>query len=83
LDEEIAANGIKVFPNPATEVVSIIVGRELVGTPYSVIDNLGRIILSEIFSSEATSLNISDLPAGVYTIRYGGKNQKNLTIVKY
>jgi hypothetical protein len=83
LAEEIAANGIKVFPNPATDVVSIIVGRELVGTVYSVIDNLGRIVRSEIFSSESSSLIISDLPAGAYTIRYGVKKPKNLTIVKY
>jgi len=82
LAEEIAANGIKVFPNPATDVVSSIVSRELVGTVYSVIDNLGRIVCSGNFLSESLSLNISDLPAGTYTIRYGVRSQKNISIVK-
>jgi hypothetical protein len=83
LAEEIAVNGIKVFPNPATNVVSIVVGRELVGTVYSVIDNLGRIIRSGNFLSESSSLNISDQPSGAYTIRYGGKNHKSHSFVKY
>jgi hypothetical protein len=82
LTEEIAANSIKIFPNPATDVVSIIVSRELVGTVYSVIDKLGRIVRSGNFLSESSSLNISDLPAGTYTIRYGVRSQKNISIVK-
>ncbi len=77
-----AADGIKVYPNPAADFVTIQVNASLLGTSYTLVDKLGRHVLSGTFKLESTSLTISDLSAGMYTLIYGERNHQSLKLMK-
>jgi large repetitive protein len=64
-------NSIKIYPNPASEVlfVETINNAILLGTRYEVIDMWGRILVSGTLNTNLETLNISNLPAANYTLR--------------
>lgn len=68
-----AARFIQLFPNPAAGQITI----EQQGTArlhIRILDMTGKNVRSEISSDEKTTLNISDLPAGVYQVFIQGEN---------
>ncbi len=67
--DEQASAALSVFPNPATD-------RLTVTAPVSaasavVIDALGRTVQTAVLVNGTTTLEVSQLPAGVYTLRVG------------
>ena len=62
---------IQVYPNPATDLLTISVGDASPCQPLSVtvIDVMGREVLAETVSASEMSLDVSHLPSGVYFIR--------------
>lgn len=64
-----------IFPNPATNQVSI----EYSGTPFEnysfeILDQLGRIVVSENQFESAFNVNTNSLPIGIYTYRFLGNS---------
>lgn len=60
-------DGIKVYPNPSDKIVNIEVElRELINTPYSILNNYGNIIKQGIIKSK--SFRIQRLNPGVYNL---------------
>jgi photosystem II stability/assembly factor-like uncharacterized protein len=89
IDERmINENGVKVFPTPARDVVHLILPGAVVNKEGVVsIHSLDGRLLQSTKLSGATSmrLNVSKLPAGVYTLRITSKTQminKVITIAK-
>ncbi len=66
-DNTIASDRIIIFPNPASEFISISTVRknELIES-FRIFDQLGRVVKSEIYSDETT--NIRELKSGLYFI---------------
>ncbi|HZH95894.1 MAG TPA: T9SS type A sorting domain-containing protein, partial [Flavisolibacter sp.] len=81
-------NAVKVFPTPARDVVHLILPGAVVNKEGVVsIHSLDGRLLQSTRLSGATSmrLNVSKLPAGVYTLRITSKTQminKVITIAK-
>jgi len=67
--EETAASTLKLFPNPADNQITFSISDNMINSPYSVIDNQGRVILSGIADSKNTILNINSLVPGNYILR--------------
>lgn len=82
LNEATAENSVKLYPNPATDKLTIHLTEELLSTTKSieVYDALGKIVKAIPVSSVQTSINVSDLATGVYTCRL--INSSNHTIIK-
>lgn len=60
-------NAFKVFPNPASDIITIEVHnpiREI--NQVSIYNSIGKLILS---ANQLTNINVSDLPQGLYFIR--------------
>ena len=68
---EMAETMIQVYPNPATDLLTISVGDASQCMPLSVvvIDVMGRVVLAETVSATEMSLDVSHLPSGIYFIR--------------
>lgn len=71
LDEN-ALNSVKIYPNPAQEVLHF--SGSIENESVSVSDMSGKVLMT---GTTASSLNISALDAGVYTVRFeNGSQQK-------
>jgi hypothetical protein len=67
---------VKIFPNPANDVINIaVLGGADQSTTYSITDNLGRAVKQGQFNgNNVAKVNIHDLAGGLYQVRvvYGG-----------
>ena len=62
---------IQVYPNPATDLVTIRIDEALPDKPFSIVvmDVMGRKMLSESHASSQSIFDVSQWPSGVYAIR--------------
>jgi len=82
---EIGSSSIKVFPNPATDVVNITVSNDI--STVQVMNYLGMVVYSENIAQEKTiMLNTSRYSAGNYLVRFvtnsGQTLIKKMVIIK-
>ncbi len=82
LNEALAENSVSIYPNPASDRLTVNLTEELFSTTTSieVYDALGKIVKVVSVSSEQTSINIGDFASGVYTCRL--ITSSNQTIIK-
>lgn len=82
VEEPVAANLWKLYPNPASETITIdfltMPSEELI----QIYNITGQLTKSIIASNERTVINISGLAAGVYCIRFKNLNQRVLKFIK-
>ncbi len=69
------------YPNPATDIVTIQADGPIHGGQISVMDALGRTLKTEAIpeASEAHTLNLNGLPAGIYFIGVETEKGKRYT----
>lgn len=76
----VAGGGVKVFPNPARNLVQIVLRSEQRSSvTIQLVDNLGRVILErneDVFhGSNTLKIGLNNIPAGTYSLRVvDGKN---------
>lgn len=80
--ESFKVNNVKVYPNPATDEITIVLPQPLQNTEYTVYDMTGRVILNGIFNGTSTSVDISVLQAATYTIKIDSKSIKPFVVIK-
>ncbi len=60
---------VKIFPNPATDMIKIDVAPELMGAGYVLTDQAGRTVMRGKLEGTVTGVDIRKLPAGIYFIK--------------
>jgi hypothetical protein len=70
--ENIAANDVKVFPNPASDIVHI---ANAANSNIVVCDVLGKVVISESSITNDFNLNVSALAKGNYVLKIMNGNQ--------
>jgi hypothetical protein len=73
---------ISVFPNPATDLITVKADNKMIGSTFIVTDKTGRQVLTGKLNNETTTLNISELPAGVYFFEIGNQKRQTFKVVK-
>ena len=66
-----------IFPNPVSDNI-IIQHKNDINTNYEILNLLGIKVLSGEFSGENTTINISQLPQGMYFLKIGNDVRKFL-----
>jgi len=66
---------LKVFPNPANNVVTISVNN-LSNQPVVITNTSGQIVYQQILQQPTTTIDISQWASGVYVVRYAGVVKK-------
>ena len=76
-------NLFSVYPNPAQTVINVKADSKLIGEPYTVIDNTGRIVLSGKIASENTIIELGSLSNGVYMFNVANNMKQQFKILKH
>ncbi|MDP4210544.1 MAG: GDSL-type esterase/lipase family protein [Bacteroidota bacterium] len=76
IDSKTVIRGIKVFPNPAFDVVNVLSDNISANTGYSISDLSGKTVLSGRLKNGRDKINISMLSAGTYTLAIGNECTK-------
>jgi hypothetical protein len=63
-------NAIIVYPNPSQAYINIEMPEELISTKYDIINCLGSVVLSNNIKQKKEVIEISNLPNGVYFIKF-------------
>lgn len=80
---EIEASEIRIYPNPASNFVTISGDKSVIGKEYTVLDLTGRLIITGSVTSENTTISIEDLPAGMYYLNLRDVNGSVFKILKH
>lgn len=73
---------IKVFPNPASDEIIIESQNDLIGSDYTIFDQLGRLLLTGKLIGLDTKVGIKQLSAGLYYLQIGGQNKQTFKLIK-
>jgi plastocyanin len=79
LDQEPLQPVFVLYPNPAIDQISI--KTQIIGSPYRIADQAGKISLSGILNETTSTIDISHLPAGMYIFQTG-QNDVNFPFIK-
>lgn len=71
-----------VFPNPANDLITVKVNSINIGSTYIITDALGKTVASGKLTAESSSINISELSAGIYMFKVSEQNQHSFKVVK-
>lgn len=73
VSENETAEGFRVFPNPATGVVSIV---GVSNGEYRITNVMGQTLIKGVIHGDSQQIDVSGLPSGMYFITVGGNTQK-------
>jgi hypothetical protein len=67
--DAVSASSVKVYPNPANDFLQLEIATQEAGKTYQIMDELGRIVASDILTSP--KIAITTLKSGVYFLKIG------------
>ena len=78
-----SVGGLSIYPNPATDILTISMGNDIKSLEeYDLIDLQGRIVLSGVLERNTTNIDISSLTNGIYLLHLDGETAGAYKVVK-
>lgn len=74
--------GITIYPNPATDLITVVANPGLSGSAYTISDVLGKQMLSGKLATGSSTIHLNSLPAGMYFLTLGEQQQQTFKVVK-
>jgi hypothetical protein len=75
-------NTLAVYPNPANDFISIVINESLVNSNYTIVDQLGRSVLTGKLHDSVNRVDIEKLTAGYYILVLDGKKELSFKLIK-
>jgi hypothetical protein len=82
INETVREAGFTIYPNPASNMITIKTGNTFPGNSYSITDQAGKLILKGKLTDGITSVDISKLNNGMYFLNIGERSQNTFKIIK-
>jgi len=82
LDEIQSKINYSISPNPTTSKITVKSSLELIGKEFTIYDQLGKEVMSDLITSEETEIDLSNISEGVYLFKAGTEMQETFRIVK-
>ncbi|HMP85875.1 MAG TPA: alkaline phosphatase D family protein, partial [Lacibacter sp.] len=73
---------LRLYPNPVLDQLVLEGDPRLAGQPYQIRDALGRQVRSGLLTAATTTLQLEQLPAGIYTLHIGRQGEQRMRFVK-
>jgi surface protein len=67
-------SSVSLYPNPTSSLLNTMIEPSIVNQPYTIIDNLGRVVLNGKLNEIETTINVEQLSEGIYYLKVSGKN---------
>jgi hypothetical protein len=64
-------NLISVYPNPAENLLNVLVSQDMIGESYAVKDVSGKVIYTGLITQELTSIELNAISSGIYFVSVG------------
>lgn len=82
IDEFNLNNSLMVYPNPTKNTIIITSKLNLTNKQFTISNIVGQIVLSGKLNNNETTLNLVDLPNGLYLLNMEGSLDKSIKIIK-
>ena len=79
---ELNSNSVSISPNPTTSKITVKSPLALVGKEFTIYDQQGKAVKSDIITAEETEIDLSNLSEGVYLFKAGAEMQETFKIIK-
>ncbi len=81
--EEAKTNAaITLYPNPTKNQINVKIATSLIGSQYTITDQLGRKVLTGKLTAETSIIELGNLANGIYLFRVGENIQQTFKVVK-
>jgi hypothetical protein len=68
-----AASAVHIFPNPAADAIHIRVDADFAGSAFAIYNPAGTAVLTGFIAGESNTVDIGNLPAGIYMFSLDGR----------
>ncbi|MBW6482295.1 MAG: T9SS type A sorting domain-containing protein [Vicingaceae bacterium] len=82
VNEITAFNEFSIYPNPTSSQITLKVNANLVGTVYTIYDNMGKSVMSGKINNEHTVIELDNLSNGIYLFSIGENNKQTFKVIK-
>ena len=76
------SNLFSVFPNPAQSIINVNIDAKLLGSVFTIYDNIGKAVKKGKLNSINTTIEVNDLSGGIYSFSVGGNSKQTFKIIK-
>ena len=70
------------IPNPTDGLINLQIDPKMIGSTYSIYDNLGKVALTGTLYAESTLLELGNIAQGIYTLIVGENTNQTFKIVR-
>lgn len=74
--------GMVIYPNPATDFITVVGHSSVSGSAYILTDLLGKPVLSGKLATGNSTIHLNSLPAGMYILSIGEQNKQTFKVLK-
>ena len=82
VDELFSSDKVSFFPNPTSNHIKLKVNNQLIGSTYSIYNNLGILISTGQIKEENIIIKLDGLSSGFYLISIGDNNKQTFKVIK-
>ena len=82
VNQQAANFSVSLYPNPTSNFINVKTDVKLIGSSYTIYDNMGKSVLTGIINAENTVVEVQNLSGGIYLFRVGENATHTFEIVK-
>ena len=73
---ESSNSSFSVFPNPSSDLITIVANEDLVGSEFAIYNSIGKSVRKGLISSKSTVEYLNDLATGIYLLNINNQGYK-------
>ncbi|MEI6823271.1 MAG: YCF48-related protein [Bacteroidota bacterium] len=82
IEENVNNNLFKVYPNPAYSKINVEINTNLIGSIFTITDQIGKTVLSGKLNIETSTIELGDLSGGIYLLSIGNNVKQTFKVIK-
>ena len=82
INDVVEQNPVKVYPNPVSNRIYVQVNASLIGSTFTIIDPMGKAVMTGKLNKENSTIEMGHLSAGAYMFSLEGFSKRTFTLIK-